>query len=243
MIWVAWRQHRAEAMTGFGLLAVLLAAGALVTSAMRAAFSHDGLSCVFPAISSACANDVGGFMNHYSGPVNIGFWAIMLFVPGLIGVIVGAPLLGRELETGTWRLAWSQAIPGTRWLTVMISVVGGGLILLGALMTLVITWAREPMDKLTGHLINQAFDYEGLVLPAYILAAFGLAVLAGLLLRRSIAAMVLAFVPWLGLRIVIEQLVRPHFETPLTMVKHCFGNCDIGMGITTVPPETGHISD
>jgi hypothetical protein len=33
-------------------------------------------------------------------------------LPGLIGAIVGASLLGREYEHGTWRLAWTQAVPG-----------------------------------------------------------------------------------------------------------------------------------
>ncbi len=86
----------------------------------------------------------------------------------------------------------------TRWLSVKLALVTGGLVVLGAAMTLVITWYRAPMDRLTGQLLNQAYDFEGLVLTAYILCAFGFAVLAGLLLRRSIAAMVVAFVPWLA---------------------------------------------
>lgn len=31
-------------------------------------------------------------------------------------MVIGAPLLGLELERGTWRLAWSQTVPRTRWL-------------------------------------------------------------------------------------------------------------------------------
>jgi len=66
---------------------------------------------------------------------------------------------------------------------------------LGAAMTAVITWYRAPMDRLTGHLEHNVYDFEGLALTAYILSAFGFAVLAGLLLllRRSIPAMVAAF--------------------------------------------------
>jgi hypothetical protein len=43
-----------------------------------------------------------------------------------------------------------------------------------------------------------AFDYEGLVRTAYILCAFRFAVLAGLLIRRSIPAN-RAFIPWLAI--------------------------------------------
>ena len=48
------------------------------------------------------------------------------------------------------------------------------------------------------HAHEVAFDYEGLVRTAYILCAFGFAVLAGLLIRRSIPAN-RAFIPWLAI--------------------------------------------
>src|SRR6202042_3668273 len=79
--------------------------------------------------------------------------------------------------------------PRARWLAVKLAMVTGGLIVLGAAMTAVITWYRAPMDQLTGRLQHNIFDYEGLVPTAYILSAFGFAVLAGLLIRRSIPAM------------------------------------------------------
>ena len=50
----------------------------------------------------------------------------------------------------------------------------------------------------TRHAHEVAFDYEGLIRTAYILCAFGFAVLAGLLIRRSIPAN-RAFIPWLAI--------------------------------------------
>jgi hypothetical protein len=109
-------------------------------------------------------------------------------------------------------------------------------------MTAVITWYRAPMDRLTGHLQHNIFDFEGLVLTAYILCAFGFAVLAGLLLRRSIPAMVAAFIPWLAIRLVIEFVFRDHFLAPLTTTVNCTqGFC--GEGIGFVPQATGRIGD
>jgi hypothetical protein len=99
------------------------------------------------------------------------------------------------------------------------------------------------MDRLTGHLINNVYDFEGLVLTAYILCAFGPAVLAGLLLRRSIPAMVAAFVPWLAVRLGAKYLLRPRFQAPLTFRQTCAGGCSIDTGLTAVPPQTGHIGD
>jgi hypothetical protein len=81
---------------------------------------------------------------------------------------------------------------------------------------------------------------------AYILCAFGFAVLAGLLIRRSIPAMIAAFLPWLAIRLVVEFVFRPHFMTPLTMAwthVHCGPPNGCGWGISSVPQITGHIGD
>jgi hypothetical protein len=249
MIWVSWRQHRSEA---FGCLAVLvgLAIYAIVVgTSMRTAFGHDNLaSCLARSQGADCSGAISAFTNEFGSEVNIAFWSVALIVPGLIGVLVGAPLIARELEYGTWRLAWSQSVPRARWLAVKLALVTGGLIVLGAAMTAVITWYRAPMDRLTGRLQHNIFDFEGLVPTAYILCAFGFAVLAGLLIRRSIPAMIAAFLPWLTIRLVIEFLFRASFLTPVTMACSAApnGGCsghNGGYGISAIPPATGRIGD
>ena len=242
MIWVSWRQHRSQAIAGLGLLAALAVYAVIETTSMRTAFSHDGLAaCLARSQGTACPAGVTAFMNEFSSAVNIAFWSVTLIVPGVIGVLAGGSLIARELEYGTWRLAWSQSVPRARWLAVKLALVTGGLIVLGAAMTAVITWYRAPMDQLTGRFQHNAYDYEGLVLTAYILCAFGFAVLAGLLLRRSIPAMVAAFIPWLAIRLVVEFVFRPHFMTPLTATLNCTHGCGYGIGF--VPQATGRISD
>jgi ABC-type transport system involved in multi-copper enzyme maturation permease subunit len=243
MIWVSWRQHRSQAIACLGVLAGLAIYAIVVGSSMRTAFGHDALTgCLARSQGAGCPAAVTAFMNEFGSEVNIAFWSVALIVPGLIGVLVGAPLIARELEYGTWRLAWSQTVTRARWLTVKLALVTGGLVVLGAAMTAVITWYRAPMDRLTGHLLQNIYDFEGLVLTAYILCAFGFAVLAGLLLRRSIPAMVVAFIPWLAIRLVVEFLLRPHFLAPLTGPQNCTGN-ECGDGIGFVPQATGHIGD
>ena len=205
MIWVSWRQHRGQAIACLALLAALAVYAIIEGTSMRTAFSNDSLAaCLARSQGTSCPAAVTAFMDEFGSEVNIAFWSVALIVPGLIGVLVGAPLIARELEYGTWRLAWSQTIPRARWLAVKLALVTGGLIVLGAAMTAVITWYRAPMDRLTGHFLHNIYDFEGLVLTAYILCAFGFAVLAGLLIRRSIPAMVAAFIPWLAIRLVVE---------------------------------------
>jgi ABC-type transport system involved in multi-copper enzyme maturation permease subunit len=246
MIWVSWRQHRSQAIVGLGLLCALAVYAIVLGLEMRTSFSQNNLAaCLVHSLGAGCPNSVAAFDNSFGSLVNIGFWGVLLLLPGLIGAAVGAPLLAREMEMGTWRLAWSQTVPRTRWLVIKLAVVGGGVMVVGAAMTLIITWYRAPMDRLTGHFVHNAYDYEGLVFTAYILFAFGLAVLAGQLLRRSIPAMLVTLVPWVAARLVVEFVLRPHFMAPLAFAQAqncphggCFGNA-----IVDVPPATGHLGD
>ena len=153
MIWVSWRQHRSQAIACLALLAALAVYAILLGSSMRSAFSHDGLAaCLARSQGISCPAAISAFMNEFGSAVNIAFWAVLLIAPGLLGVLIGAPLIARELEYGTWRLAWSQTVPRTRWLAAKLALVTGGLVVLGAAMTAVITWYRAPMDRLTGHI-------------------------------------------------------------------------------------------
>ena len=214
MIWVSWRQSRSQAIACLGVLAALAIYAIVVSTSMRTAFSHDGLAaCLARNGGTNCPDAIQAFTNKFGSAVNVAFWSVLLIFPGLLGVLIGAPLIARELEFGTWRLAWSQTVTRTRWLAVKLAIVTGGVIVFGAAITAVITWYRAPMDRLTG--------------------------------RRSIPAMVAAFVPWLAIRLVVEFVLRRHFEAPLTFVQHCASaqSCMGGYGLGFIPPVTRHIGD
>jgi hypothetical protein len=67
------------------------------------------------------------------------FGILVIVAPGLIGVFYGAPLIAGELETGTFRLAWTQSITRTRWLVVKLGVVGLGSMAVAGLLSLMVT--------------------------------------------------------------------------------------------------------
>jgi hypothetical protein len=59
------------------------------------------------------------------------------------------------------------------------------------------------------------FDVEGVVVPAYALFALAVGVLAGLVLRRTVAAMSLTLVAFVATRFAVLEFLRPHFLPPL----------------------------
>jgi ABC-type transport system involved in multi-copper enzyme maturation permease subunit len=76
---------------------------------------------------------------------------LVVVVPGIIGVFWGAPLIAREFEAGTFRLAWTQGVTRTRWLLVKLGVVGLASMATAGLMSLLVTWwssqARRQSSK------------------------------------------------------------------------------------------------
>ena len=241
MTWVTWRQHRGQAAVSLAVLAGLAVTLLLVSAPMRQAFSRDGIARCLAAGPQAgsCQNTIGTFLSTWGFTYNQALVALLI-IPGLIGVIIGAPLLGRELEQGTWRMAWSQTVPRTRWLITKLALVTAGLVALGVGMTLVFTWYRTPMDQLTGHFTYAAFDFEGLSLTASLLCAFAFAVLAGLIARRTIAAMVAAFIPWLAIRGLADFVLRQRYQPPLT--EHLPASTHVLFGPNTTS-MTGHLGD
>jgi hypothetical protein len=154
------------------------------------------------------------FMKQFNGVANhLLTWFTP--IPGLIGAIVGASLLGREYEHGTWRLAWTQAVPRTRWLTAKILLIGLGIVMTTASLSAVFAWFRGPIDDVSGRFSPGAFDLEGLSLTGYTLFAFAAGVLAGLLFRRTVPAIAAAFAAFMAIRLPVEFWLRQRYETPV----------------------------
>src|SRR5262249_39120146 len=133
-------------------------------------------------------------------------------------------------ETGTWRLAFTQAVPRGRWLTVKALLLAAAVIALTALFSLVFAWYRAPLDALEGRFGPNSFDFEGLSLPACTLFAFGTGVLAGVLLRRTLAAMAATIAGYLLVRVPMEMWLRPHLQAPVEVPTPAGAAAGVGRG-------------
>jgi len=217
MAWVTWRQHRSQALGAFGLLVGLAVTALLTHLPISSAFDHDSLSgCLPPATRTGCDIIVPHFESQFSGLVTA--TRIMAVLPLLAGLFVGAPLIARELEFGTHRFAWTQGVSRRRWLLSKTLLLAAGTILAAGAASLVLMWWRSPFDNLEGRISPSGFDVEGIVVPAYALFALALGVLAGLVFRRTVAAMTATLVAFGATRFLVSDFVRPHFMAPLHRV-------------------------
>ena len=149
---------------------------------------------------------------------------LMALAPALLGAFLGAPLVARELETGTYRLAWSQSVTRRRWLASRLALTVGVAGLTVAAASLAVTWWSAPLDgavsqtrgALPDRLTPVAFAMRGVVPVGYAAFAVVLGATAGAVLRRTLPAMAVTLALYVAIQIVVPMWVRPHLLAPVT---------------------------
>lgn len=217
MIWVTWRQFRAQAVTVLVLLAVVAIFFLVTGLRMHHSYDADLAAC---ARLHACdgatpaARALGARISQLQRSYEAMLELLQLFViavPVLIGIFWGAPLIGRELETGTHQLAWSQTVTRTRWLAVKLIVVGIASIATTAIVSWLLTWWAGPLDHLNGsRWAAMTFASRDIVPLGYAAFAFTLGTTLGLLLRRTLPAMAIAIAVFIAVQVLVPTLIRPN---------------------------------
>jgi hypothetical protein len=213
VIWLGWRLQRSE--TILALAGLLILAGIFVPAGLHlaSAYTHYGVATCADRQTRGCQASIGAFADH-AGALRGGLgWFNLL--PGLIGVALAAPFV-LELEHGTSVFAWTQGKTRGRWLVAKLGVAVVTAVVAGVAYSLLIGWARGPLDTVFGRFSNSVFDFEGVVPIAYFLFALGLGLAVGAVWRRTAPAMVVAFLAYFGARISVDTWLRQRFVTPLT---------------------------
>src|SRR6202044_1832357 len=100
-----------------------------------------------PASSAACQNLVNNFnvsaTNHAMGSKGPGGILLQL-LPVLIGAFIGAPVLARELETGTFRYAWTQGFGRWRWALAKLVALAVVLVAAAGAFSVLLSWCYQP---------------------------------------------------------------------------------------------------
>jgi len=203
MAWVSWRQHRA---TLGGLVAVLGAAG-LYLYITGGDLRHE----------VAAYGEM--FTANGSGKMEMTPTAALFQVlPALIGAFVGAPVLARELETGTFRYTWTQGFGRERWAAAKLAQIAVAVTAVAGAFGFLFSWCYQPIIGVAqglSPLMAITFDLRGVAFAGWALVAFAIGVLAGVLIRRVVPAMFATLAAWSGLAVVTGVYLRPHYEAPV----------------------------
>lgn len=212
MMWLAWRQFRSQAL----VLAFAVAVFAVIFGVTAPHLFHIYDTIVKPCASHGdCGSTQGAFLNNYDFYEHL-VQASIIF-PALLGAFLGAPLVAREFENDSFRLAWTQSETRARWLSAKLLVAGAGCVVAVGLFTLMATLWSRPWDHVN-NLPYSTFDVRDIVPLGYAAFAFAFGVAAGAVLRRTLPAMALTLVAFGFVRFYFTEKIRPLFRTPLRYV-------------------------
>lgn len=211
MIWLTWRQMRAQTLWTAGIVAALAAYLLYLAADIREAYRRNITDCV-----SGCEEGPQILSEQFGGTLLL--VGMLLFAgPALIGAFWGAPLITRELETGTHRLVWNQSVTRKHWLAVKLGLVGGVSVLLTGTVSLLLSWAAGPFDTLVDSRFEPlTFGARDLAPFGYALLAFTIGLAVGILVRKTLTAMAVTLLVFVAFQLVMANLVRPHFAEPVT---------------------------
>ncbi|RKS80505.1 hypothetical protein CLV35_0941 [Motilibacter peucedani] len=214
MTWLSWRQLRTQA--------AVLAAAALVALV--------AVGATGPRIRDLRSSAGAGFLSQLQFDrterlLYVVGGLLLLLLPGLVGAFWGAPLLARELESGTFRLAWTQSTTRTRWLATKLAVAAALVAAGTAVLTFAVGWWAHPIDLAVarGHGAGRfsaprmdpvLFGTRGIVPVGYALFALAVGATFGLLLRRSVLAMGLTLALVAVVQVLVPMELRARLVAP-----------------------------
>lgn len=209
MTWLTWRQSRIQTTAVYVAVAVAVAIFALTGRRLAALARID--ADVYDRLTPTDLN------LYYLG------LGIVAIAPAVIGAFWGAPLVARELETGTYRLAWNQSVTRTRWLAAKLGLTALAAAVAVGVLTLAVTWWARPLDgaqsathgSIAPRLTPGAFAMRGIAPVGYVVFALVLGVAVGLVLRRALPAVAVTLAVFAFVQVAVPIWVRPHLLKPV----------------------------
>ena len=221
LAWLVGRQHRAA----FALLLAAAIGGVVYCAVLRARMAsyidaHHIAGCSEMSQIARCADvqeAVTAFRAAYTAPFQLAEWG-MLALPALIGLFIGAPLLAREWEAGTHQLVLTQSVGPLRWLAAKTALPALAVVATTTALSAAFGW----MWQVGGNEVTGAYWYEssgfnalGPIPVVHSLLMLAIGMLAGLLLRRTVASMGVTLGATLAVQFAFG-LLRPHLLSPVT---------------------------
>jgi ABC-type transport system involved in multi-copper enzyme maturation permease subunit len=168
----------------------------------------------------ACQNALNEFNAIRYGTLQNLVHLFLFLGPYIVAIMLGAPLVAREVEQGTAPLSWSLIGSRHRWLVARAAA------MLALLVPLLVAFglAGDMLEGASNPGVDpwatfDAYMLRGLPVVSWALVAFALAAMLGTLLGRTMPAIFLSVVGTLFLTVVgfwaIQQYLLRPFDRPL----------------------------
>ena len=199
MIWLAWRQTRAQAALAIIATVAIVTVLVLTRDHVSTFAGSDQLSTGYESLRLLGTGLIG--------------------LPAFVGAFWGAPLVARELESGTHRLAWTQTVSRGRWLATRLLVICAVAVIAAGAFSAFFTWWSLPFDDVGNRIGTANFGQRGIVPVAYVLFAIALGALLGTVIRRTLPSMAATLLGFFVVRFTFQWVVRPRLVEPVTSTR------------------------
>jgi hypothetical protein len=115
----------------------------LLIMGLKIRSGYASVASCHPASSAACGLASDLFLRDYY-PTAQTFTGFLEVIPGLAGVFAGGPVLARELETGTFRFAWTQGCGRLRWVIAKLALLAIAVTAAAEAFSLLFSWYFHP---------------------------------------------------------------------------------------------------
>ncbi|MEE1785474.1 hypothetical protein PUR71_21535 [Streptomyces sp. SP17BM10] len=210
-------RHRTTVLTLLAVMAALALALLLHGWYVHDGLERSGATSCDPA-ADACLARYKTFLHGYGASL-LTIEPVVHVLGGAFGAFVGGPLLAREFEHGTVRFAWTQGAGRSRWTAGTVTLVGGVLVLVAALFGVLLRWWSAPLTLKDGGFSPDIFVQTWPVMIGRVVVSFGVAVLAGAVLRRTVVAVGVGLAASVALPFVAGAF-RFHYQQPLEEPVH-----------------------
>jgi hypothetical protein len=222
MIWLTWRQFRSQAVISLAALAAFAILLGATGPHLASMYASSGITTCHGQGCEGLANNFLGLVSGiYSVVFTLGIAGVIV-APAVIGVFWGAPLIAREFETGTFRLAWTQSITRARWMASKLALPGLAAIAVTEGLSLMYGWWAAPIGQAARLAAGSnfplgmspfslpAFDAHGVAPIGYAAFGFALGVTAGVLFRRALPAMAVTLAIFAAVQVAMPLAIRPY---------------------------------
>lgn len=225
LLWLTWRQHRWALLGTLVLAAVLVGWMTYVTVEMTDLWHQ----CRDTHCPQNSPQDVR------LGAKQFGLFRqasyierLVQYMPLLIGVFIGVPVLSREHEQRTLLLAWSQDVSPARWLWTRLGLLG----LFVAAVTAAVAGVSDHLEHVGTNVgADDLFRYEaflatGMLPVAISVCWFAIGVALGAAIRRTLPAVFGVIAGFIGLMLLV-QFRYPTLMRPMSLWRP-FGDPEAG---------------
>ena len=220
MNWFVWRQHRKQ----FLVMGILLALFAALMISTGLHFRHTYLqalaTCAQNPATPSCSDLTGSLFQSSTDQILLHLEPVaILFLPAILGMFWGAPLLAKEYAEGTNSLAWTQSVSRRKWLTAkMLWILIATALFVGAFAALSTWWSKTPNALNMNRFNFVFFGSQGIVPAAYGLFAVAFGAMFGAWFRKTMVAVGMALGIFIAVVLIaVPNFARPHYMAPVVV--------------------------